>query len=217
MKLSNALVSVITMFALGVAVGSYFKSPETVIVNVPVAAPNDGSGYEVIYPEHPTHRQSELLGLAYDIAKRDGHKYPQLLQGIILQETKAGTLPRYKVIGQEFGLKPNERYYGVSQLKLAAAWEVLHRYPELWEKFTFNTHTDEEIISKLINDDHFNLAVASKYLLILRSRGYETMQELAVAYNKGAGGARKTNPKTDPYSLGVMAHIQQVALHKNGS
>src|SRR5271168_3078527 len=121
MKLSNALVSVITMFVLGVAVGNYFRSPPppTVMV-VPVAVPNDGSGYEVKYPDHPTRKQSQILGLAYDIAKRDGHKYPQLLQGIVLQETMAGQLKRYKVIGQEFGLKPNERYYGVSQIKLAA-------------------------------------------------------------------------------------------------
>jgi len=212
MKLSSALVSVLTMFVVGVVVGNLFQSPPPQ-VNIPVA-PNDGSGYEIKYPEHPTRRQSQILGLAFDIAKRDGHKYPQLLQGIILQETLAGDLKRYKVIGQEFGLKPNQRYYGVSQIKLAATWEVLRRYPEMWEQFAFNTHTDEEIIAKLVDDDHFNMAVASKYLLILGERGYDTMASLACAYNKGAGGARKTDPKTDPYSMGVMAHIGVIA--RNG-
>jgi len=216
MKLSNALLSVITMFAVGIVVGcAIMTSPKpAIVVNIPPAQIFDGSGYEVKYPEHPSNRQAELLGLAYNIAKKDGHKYPQLLQGILLQETAAGALPRYKVIGQEFGLKPNERYYGIMQLKLRATWDVLRRWPGLKQEFNFNTFTDEEIISKLIDDDRFNLAIASKYLLILRDRGFTTMAELAMAYNKGPGGAHHSDPSTNEYAQGVISKISALKVKK---
>ena len=48
------------------------------------------------------------------------------------------------------------------------------------------------------------------YLLILKAAGFNTVQELAVAYNQGASGARSLNAATNHYALGVMAHIQDL-------
>ena len=148
--------------------------------------------------------------MAYSIAKIDGHRYPQLLQGIILQETLAGEYHSYKVAGQELGLRTNERYYGVAQIKLAAARDVLNSFPWLTKEFGFHTTTDEEVIAKLIENDKFNLSVASKYLLILKRYGYDTIQELALAYNQGPGGAKAHDAQTFHYSVKVMKYIQEL-------
>jgi len=44
----------------------------------------------------------------------------------------------------------------------------------------------------------------------LKSSGYDTIKQLALAYNQGAGGARHLDPDTTHYSKGVMAHIQEL-------
>jgi hypothetical protein len=103
------------------------------------------------------------------------------------------------------------------QIKLSATWDVLHRWPELWQRFKFNTHTDEEVISKLVDDDAFNIAVASKYLLILRDRGFTTMQQLAMAYNMGPGAAHHADPETNTYSQEVMNKIGSLPKKNDAS
>lgn len=214
MKMSNFLLSVVACLALGLAVGSssmVMSRAGTSVISVPAEIGGTGGGLAIKLPSNLTSQQAMLLALAYDIAKKDGHRYPQLLQGILLQETRAGEMDSYKVAGQEFGLKTNERYYGIMQIKLSAAKDVLTRYPALRNDFGFHTRTDEEIIAKLIENQEFNLSVASKYLLVLKTSGYDTVKQLALAYNQGAGGARAKNPETNHYSLGVMANIQKLS------
>lgn len=212
MKMSNFLLSIVAMFALGAALSAsvlVVSQQSTSVSYIPAAENTIGGGMTVELPSQPTSRQATILAMAYDIAKKDGHDYPQLLQGIVLQESKAGGMEKYRVAGQEFGLPANQRYYGVGQIKLSAARDVLARYPEMWEQFDFHTSTDEEVIAKLIENDAFNISVASKYLLILRGYGFTTPQQLAIAYNRGPGGARNAGPSTD-YSRGVMNHIHNV-------
>ena len=207
------MLSIVATMALGMAVGStslVISQQPTAVISIPSDDATMGGGFSMNLPTSFTHRQAELLAMSYDVAKQDGHKYPQLLQGILLQETHAGELASYKVAGQEFGLKANERYYGIFQVKLSAAREVLSKYPTLIEEYQFQSTTDEEIIAKLIENDHFSIAVASKYILILKSYGYDTMKQLAIAYNQGPAGARGKNAEVNKYSLGVMAHIQSL-------
>lgn len=214
MKLSNLLLSVVAMFALGVAVNANTlvtpKQPTSVTYIPKNDDPNTvGGGMVIEMPSNPTNTQARVLLMAYEIAERDGHQYPQLLQGILLQETLAGGLDQYNVAGHEYGLAPNKRYYGLGQIKLSAAKDVLAAYPEMWEQFQFHTRLDEEIIAKLIENEEFNISVASKYLLILRQYGYSSPHELAKAYNMGPGGARSAGATTH-YSEGVMRHIGTV-------
>ncbi len=210
--MSNFLLSIVAVFALGASLSAsvlVVSRQSTSVSYIPASDNTIGGGMTVNLPPQPTSRQARMLSLAYEIAKKDGHQHPQLLQGIILQESKAGGMARYRVAGQEFGLGPNQRYYGVGQIKLAAARDVLVRYPEMWEEFDFHTSTDEEVIAKLIENDAFNISVASKYLLILRGYGFTTPQELAIAYNRGPSGAKNAGPSTD-YSRAVMNHIHNV-------
>lgn len=218
MKFSNFALSIVASLVLGISVSAAFyvtpKQP-TAVVSVPIADGIRGGGMSVVLPQHLTQRQVELLTMAYHIAKQDGHPYPQLLQGIILQESHAGEHPNYRVAGQEFGLAANKRYYGVAQIKLAAARDVLKHYPQMNQQFDLgNNAADEEVIAKLIENDAFNLAVASKYLLILKTYGYDTIKQLALAYNQGPGGARNHDSETHHYSKGVMRYIQTLT-HSN--
>lgn len=162
----------------------------------------------MVLPTDLTTKQKQILQLAYDIAKHDGHKHPEILQGIVFQETKAGGMTSYRVAGQEFGLKTNERYYGVTQIKLAAARDVLKAFPELVKQY-LQTTTDEEVIAHLIMNDRFNLTVASKYLKLMPDE-WSTEKKVA-AYNQGPTGVAKVNPKTFKYVTEVKKHIDKYA------
>ena len=214
MKWSNfalAVVASLTISASAIAmIAITSNTTPTSVISIASETGKVGGGFSIKLPEHLSPHQAQLLTMAYEIAKEDGHKQPQLLQGILLQETKAGAMNTYKVAGQEYGLKTNERYYGIFQIKLAAAKEVLSKYPVVWKEFHFQTHTDEEIIAKLIENEKFSTSIASKYLLILKQYGYNTIEQLSAAYNQGAGGAKKVDPHTFHYSVGVMKNIQML-------
>jgi hypothetical protein len=213
MKASNYVLFFITTLAAALAVSmsaAILPKNGNSVIHVP-AGDVAGQGLTFKLPSSLTPRQTELLGMAYSIAKKDGHKHPQLLQGIILQESGAGEVTSYKVAGQEFGLRANERYYGVAQIKLAAARDVLARNPDMISEYKFHTKTDEEVIAKLIENDKFNIAVASKYLLMLTSFGYNGIMQLALAYNQGPAGAKQFNPDTHHYSRGVMSYVQKLS------
>jgi hypothetical protein len=214
MKLSNLFLSIVATFMLGLAVGStdfVMSKQSTAAINVPIDDTVKGNGLVIQLPANLTSKQKYVLNVAYETAQADGHKYPQLLQAILLQETKAGGMNSYKVAGNEFGLKPNLRYYGVAQLKLSAARDVLAKWPELWKDFEFQGKTDEEVIAKLIENERFNIAIASKYILILKSRGYTSPSAIAAAYNKGPTGARGINTAEDKYSKAVDQHIRKLS------
>lgn len=215
MKMSNFLLSLVAVASTSVAITSSLlvvPNNPTSVISVNAEDGSVGGGFSIKLPEKISSKQATILAAAYSIAKHDGHRQPQILQGIVLQETRAGEMSSYKVAGQEFGLKTNERYYGLAQLKLAAAKDVLKKYPNLWKEFDFQTQMDEEIIAKLIENNNFNLSVASKYLLILKASGYDTVQQMALAYNQGATGAKKFDASVHHYSTGVMAHIQKLKL-----
>ena len=208
MKLSNFLLSIIAASLLSLTTYSsaiFFKVDTT----PKISAGNSVSGFiKTELPSKLTDRQAEVLSMAYNIAKNDGHDDPKLLQAIVYQESKAGQFPSYKVAGQSYGLTTNNRYYGLSQIKLSAAKDVLKRWPEMRKEFKFQTDTDEEIIAKLIENDKFNLSVASKYLILLSSYGYSSVREVALAFNQGPGGAKKFNAGDHPYSNGVVNNMK---------
>lgn len=187
-------ISILTFFTVifGVSVSVYHLS--TTKLKTAVIAPKTGksiggSDAAILIPDNLSNDQRRILNFAYKTSKEDGHKHPELLQAIILQESKAGGMKSYKVGGQEFGLKSNERYYGVSQIKLSATRDVLKVFPELMHKHKLQTDTDEEIIAHLIMNDEFNIEIASKYLILIGRHNKDTNFIIA-AYNKGVGGAR---------------------------
>ena len=164
---------------------------------------NGSKPISIKLPDNLTKKQFEMLNFAYDVAKSDGYKEPKYLQGIIMQESRAG-MGNFRVAGLTNAV--GNRYFGIMQLKLAAAWDVMKLYPELW--VGFDTKTDEELQARLIIDDKFNIRVGSKYLLL---RGINKDPTFAIsAYNQGDQGAKVVD-ETFHYTVKVKKFAQQFA------
>jgi hypothetical protein len=135
-----------------------------------------------------TPEQIDLLGMAYSIGYKDGGAaHARLVQAVLLQETIAGLLGRLGHLSAPLG----KRSYGVMQVKVVAAHDVLRHHPELG-KF----HTDDQLITRLMTDDEFNIRVASAYLKFLRKHKRNDQQAL-VAYNIGMNAARRVMDAAD--------------------
>lgn len=158
-----------------------------------------GGQAAILLPANLTTNQGRLLAEAYEIAKADGHKNPELVQAILLQETMAGGMKAYRVANAG-----PDAYFGVMQIKLGATKEVLGVWPDLYKKFGLQSHADDEIKANLILNDKFNMAVASKYLLVLHKRYGYSGHALMVAYNKGPGGAQGVDPADNEYAQSAL-------------
>ena len=154
-----------------------------------------GGQAAVVVPDDLTDDQHMILSVAYKIAKQDGHKHPEVVQSMLLQETHAGGLAKFKVAGNR-----GDEYYGLAQIKLGATKDVLARHPELWKKYNFHTHTDDEIKANLILNPKFNIEVGSKYLKLLQEQYGYNGRELLNAYNRGPGGVKSVDSNTFHYA-----------------
>ena len=157
-------------------------------------------------PDNLTKKQFEMLNFAYDVAKSDGFKEPKYLQGIIMQESKAGGMDSFRVAGLTNAV--GNRYFGLGQIKLQAAKAVMMRFPDMWKHL--DTKTDEELQARLIVDDKFNVRVASKYALIMGIN--ENPAKAITAYNVGPGGVQSVDASTHAYTQKVKAYSTQLAL-----
>ena len=170
--------------------------------------PEKAVGGQVVtkLPDNLSARQGRLLAKAYEIAKADGHRNPEIVQSVLLQETLAGGLDSYRVANPG-----PQAYFGPMQLKLSAAKDVLKRWPELFTKHNFHTRTDDEIKANLILNDTFNIEVGSKYLLILQREYGFTGRQLLNAYNRGPGGVHAVG---DDFHYAIEAQRKLARIKK---
>lgn len=214
MRITLSILAVVSVMSVGV-LGNFYQITQPKIGTSVISPKFDksigGDPLTFAVPDNLSAKQHQILNAAYSIAKAIGLKKPELAQGILIQESRAGGLDSYKVAGQEFGLKTNERYYGIGQMKLSAAKAVMNRSPQLWDKYDFHTHTDEELIANLIMNDLFSVELSARYLKILSDDyGYEG-DKLVAAYNKGPGGVREvSNPSELNYVQKVKQHIKNM-------
>ena len=139
-----------------------------------------------VLPTSLSEKQHRLLNMAYEMGKSHGFKDPEIVQAVLLQETMAGGMDNYKVANAG-----PEAYFGPMQIKLAAAKDVLSKWPALFGSYGFHTRSDDEIKANLILNERFNLEVATKYLLILKQQYGFKGRELMNAYNRGPGGVKE--------------------------
>jgi len=152
--------------------------------------------------------QLDLLGMAYAVGYKDGGAgHARLLQAVLLQETMAGQLGRLGHLSAPLG----KRSYGVMQVKVAAARDVLRRKPQ----FGYFA-SDEQLITRLIADDEFNIHIASAYLKYLR-RNTESDHQALVAYNIGISAARRVMDTADDfkYVQNVDRYLDEVVARYN--
>lgn len=159
-----------------------------------------GGQNAVLLPETLSEKQSHLLNTAYTIAQSNGFKSPEIVQSILLQETKAGGMHDFRVANAE-----GEPYFGVMQIKLRPAKEVLSRNPDLYKKYAIQGRTDDEVKANLILNDSFNIEVATRYLRFLKDQYGYSGDMLKNAYNRGPEGVK---------SVGVDYHYAQEANKK---
>lgn len=155
----------------------------------------------ILLPKNMSRTQSQMLNLAYELGKQDGHRQPEIVQAILLQETKAGGMKSYKVANPGA-----DAYFGPMQIKLSAAKDVLQKYPSLWTKYEFHTKTDDEVKANLILNEKFNIDVGSKYLMILSKQYGFSGRTLMNAYNRGPGGVRNVD-ESYHYAIGAESKL----------
>lgn len=204
MKKVIVILSLITTTAIFGAAELFNLMPTstgTAVISEKSEGGKVGGRVATLLPATMSTEQGRLMAKAYEIAKADGHKHPELLQSILLQETLAGGLKSYRVANPG-----PEAYFGPMQIKLAAAKDVLSKWPGMFAKYALHTKTDDEIKANLILNDGFNIAIASKYLLILEKQyGYQG-RELVNAYNRGPGGVKSVGPDFH-YARGAEAKL----------
>jgi len=154
-----------------------------------------------------TPSQRKLMEMAFHIGKEIG--FPETVQSFLLQETLAGAY------GDRIGdtnLPIGKRSYGVMQMKVATALKVLKSYPMLVTKYfpsrkKLKRIRDEELIIKLIQDDEFNIRLASLNFLIHRKASKSWAQSV-VAYNTGQGAANQiSEPKKHKYYGRILKRL----------
>jgi hypothetical protein len=187
------------------AVAKFDELLPTPVATAVIAEKSDGvikgGQAAVLLPADLSTSQNQILNKAYEIAKADGHKNPEIVQGVLLQETQAGGNPAYKVAGNK-----GDEYFGVGQIKLGTAREVMSAYPKLWSQYKFQTKTDDELKANLILNSTFNTEITSKYLRILQLRYGLTGRDLVNAFNRGPGGVKSVGDDYH-YAVGVEAKL----------
>ncbi len=142
----------------------------------------------------------------YRIAYAEGLKigYPETMVAIAYQETRGG---RYKfspqgVVGDRFARFGN-RSYGVMQVKIPAAREVLRRHPAIG---TFPT--DEHLLVALLTDHVFNIRVATLYFQ-MQLEHFRHWRTALVAYSAGPHNAKRGRDPQN-YADRIVQTIAQV-------
>jgi hypothetical protein len=205
-KIQASLVLILlTVSAAVFTLGGIMPKPAG---NVVLAEKSDvvlGGQAAVLVPNDLTTSQHTILNRAYTQAVADGHKNPEVVQGVLLQESGAGGLSTYKVAGNK-----GDEYYGLGQLKIGAVRAVMQMWPDIWTKYKFQTRTDDELKANLILNQAFNIEMTSKYLRLLQITYGFTGRELLNAYNRGPGGVKLVD-NSFHYAIGAE---QKLAAYK---
>lgn len=204
------MTKVIASLSLMVAalIGAAFHLFETFVpepvANAVIAEKADkaiGNQAAQVLPATLTEKQHRLLNLAYQMGKDNGVK-PEIVQAVLLQETKAGGMHSYRVANPG-----PDAYFGPMQIKLSAAKDVLALWPGLFTTYGFHTRTDDEIKANLILNEKFNLDVGTKYLSILMKRYGLQGRDLMNGYNRGPGGVKHVDADEFHYAIGAEAKL----------
>ncbi len=178
-----------------------FFSPATFVTGA--SASTDGQLFwNSLTKSWLTDEQLGLLQTAYAVGYEDGGiEHAEMLQGVLLQETIAGQLGRIGHMTARVG----KRSYGVMQVKVSAARDVLRKHKELGR-----FRSDEALIVALMTDDELNIQMASKFLLHLKQKT-KSDEAALVAYNIGLRASRKiAAPDSFKYVVRTQRNLTEV-------
>lgn len=201
------LLSVVAAIFVGAGIKGYTTLvPQPVYNSVIAEKPTKQIGNQaaVLLPAKMTEKQHRLINLAHEIAVQNGFKNPEIIQAIMLQESLAGGISSYRVANPG-----PQAYFGPMQIKLAAAKDVLNRWPQLFTMYGFHTRTDDEIKANLILNERFNIDVATRYVIILKNQYGFRGRQLLNAYNRGPGGVHSVDENFH-YAIGAERKLAQI-------
>lgn len=125
----------------------------------------------------------DIYRIAYEEGLKVGH--PETLVAIAFLETRGGSYQAtpHGVVGDGFA-RFGRRAYGVMQIRIQTAREVLKRNPELGI-----FPTDEHLLVALLTDSVFNIRVAALYFQMQIKR-FGHWRSALVAYGAGPQNAK---------------------------
>jgi hypothetical protein len=125
----------------------------------------------------------ENLSLVFNIGKQVGD--PETLQAILLQETNGG---RSELIGNKDS-PVGKRSYGLMQVQVCAAREVLERNPELLQTYfrgrKYGNIADEEVIALLLVNREANVKIAAYHFRYYKTLAGGDWDKTVAGYNGG--------------------------------
>lgn len=206
MKKVILVLAIIVASILAAAYYMHAQVPQPIPTAVIGEKPGKAIGGQAVavLPANLSEKQHRLLNLAYEAGQKAGIKNPEIVQAVLLQETLAGGLDKYRVANPG-----PEAYFGPMQIKLAAARDVLSRWPNLYKEYGFHTKTDDEVKANLILNERFNIEVGARYLLLLKQTYGFSGKTLLNAYNRGPGGVTAVD---DSYHYAVGAERKLASL-----
>lgn len=147
-----------------------------------------------------------ILSLVHTIWKKTDVQ-PEIGQAIFMQETR-GIMDLTTVIGDKSQPK-GKQSYGIMQVKVVTALDVLHRYPTVCIQRFKTTQVDRiptmDIVRKLTTDMNFNILVSALHFKQLSAKLPHTLA--IAAYNGGVRGV------TERYNPAAVAYAQMVTYH----
>lgn len=142
--------------------------------------------------------QTSNLKMAVSTGIKDGHPI-LVMPGIIYQESKAGVI------------KDHKTFIGIGQVSIIAAREVLTEHPAVSAACNgiSKTSPNKTIKDEIHNDDRCGIAIASKYLRIIREKYKITpVEQQIVAYQMGPIAAKRVF--SSAYSRSVLSYGQRM-------
>lgn len=157
----------------------------------------------------PNESQKRILRIAAEEGAKVealGETFPLTMQLIALQETWAGAYGRTPggvIIGQEDHYGVGKGSYGVWQVRLETARDVVVGNPEVFDSGMSN----DELLALLMTDEVFCARVATHYFAWLYELSGGDWRRALLAYNRGPG---RVGDGKDPrrYVAGILAKKQ---------
>ena len=126
---------------------------------------------------------TENMSLVFNVGKQIGD--PETLEAILLQETNGG---RSTLIGNKDS-PVGKRSYGLMQVQVCAAREVLERNPSLFNEYfpkrTYSSIADEEVIALLLTNREANVRIAAYHFKYYKALAGGDWDKTVAGYNGG--------------------------------
>lgn len=153
--------------------------------------------------------QVKNFRLAAKVGKANDRE--RLMMALMWRETRAG---KFGPVGDmENGV--GKRSYGLWQMKVATAKDVLKRYPELWGPHK-KWKSDEEVIARLITDNQWAAEMALGNIRRLEAKRVP-FKRIPLAWNEGYSGSLDLDHDDHAFTMDVLETVQSPMIRELSS